>query len=209
MNGLFLGEKCIRFPNVAENLGVLLDGELTFQQQISHCAQSCFMSIRQISSVKSFLNSDQKKVLVTSLVLSQLDYCNGLLYNVNSTYLKKLQTVQNCAAKLIYNKRKYDDGLTNLFSLLHWLKVKDRIVYKILLLVHKCLYCTSPTYLNKLLTLTYSFIRTGNKVKYVSSTGAFSVCAPKLWNTLPTDLKFETSTVQFKRKLKAHLFNSM
>ena len=146
-----------------KNLGVLLDGELSFKQQISHCAKSCFSTIRQISSVKTFLSIDQRKVLVTALVLSQLDYCNGILY-VNNSELKQLQNVQNCAVKLIFNRRKYDTGLNNLFTSLHWLKVKERIMFKILLIVHKCLYCQSPTYLNELLTLTYGFLRTGNLV---------------------------------------------
>ena len=211
INGMFLDEKCIRFPNVAYNLGVLLDGELSFKEQISHCVQSCYSTIRQISGVKTFLSADHRKILLTSLVLSRLDYCNGLFYNVNTSYLKQLQAVQNCAAKLIFNRRKYDTGLSNLFTTLHWLKVKERIMYKILLLVHKCLYCKSPTYLNELLTLTYGFVRTGNlvclKTKYAGSDGAFSICGPKLWNKLPTDLKFESSTIQFKRKLKTYLFN--
>ena len=124
INGLFIGDKCVRFPNVVENLGVLLDGALSFEQQITHCAQSCFSTIRKISSVKAFLSTDQRKVLITALVLSQLDYCNGLLYNVNDCVLKKLQTVQNCAVKLIFNRRKYDTGLSGLFTTLHWLKLK-------------------------------------------------------------------------------------
>ena len=212
INGIFIGEKCIRFPNVAKNLGVLLDGTLSFKEQISHCVKSCYMNIRQISSIKSFLNTDQRKVLVTALVLSQLDYCNGVLYNVNTNYIKQLQAVQNCAVKLIFDKRKYDTGLTNLFSSLHWLRVNERIIFKILLLVHKCLYHCSPTYLNEMLQLTYGFVRTGDlvsvKTKYASSDGAFSVCAPKLWNSLPMDIKCESSTIHFKRKLKTFLFEN-
>ena len=210
IHGTFIGEKCIRFPNVAKNLGILLDGALSFKEQISQCVQKCYMNIRQISSIKSFLNEDQRKVLVTSLVISQLDYCNGILYNVNTAFVNQLQTVQNCAVKLIYNRKKYDRGLNNLFNSLHWLKVHERIIFKILLQVHKCLYHCSPIYLNELLQLTYGFVRTGNlvsiKTKYASSDGAFSVCAPKLWNSLPTDLKFEPSIIHFKRRLKTFLF---
>ena len=164
INGMFIGEKCIRFPNTAENLGVLLDGTLSFKEQISKSVQKCYMNIRQISSIKTFLDIDQRKVLVTALVLSQLDYCNGILFNVNKSFLNQLQTVQNCAAKLIYNKKKYDNGLTNVFNSLHWLKVNERIIFKILLQVHKCLYHCAPTYLNELLQLTYGFVRTGNLV---------------------------------------------
>ena len=212
VNGIFIDDKCIRFPNVAKNLGVLLDGALSFKEQISQCVQTCYMNIRHISSIKSFLNVEQRKILVTSLVLSQLDYCNGILYNVNNTYVKQLQSVQNCAAKLIYNRKKYETGLTNIFSSLHWLQVNERIIFKILLQVHKCLYHCSPKYLTELLQLTHGFVRTGNlvsiKTKYASSDGAFSVCAPQLWNTLPIDIKFESSTIQFKRKLKTYLFQN-
>ena len=211
INGVFIGVKCIRFPNNVKNLGVLLDNKLSFKTQVIQCVQSCFMTIRKISSVKSFLGHEQRKVLVTSLVLSQLDYCNGILYNINCDTLKRMQAVQNCAAKLIYDRRKYDNGLSLLFCSLHWLKVKERIVFKILLVVHKCLYCKSPVYLNNLLSITDNFIRTGNlvivKTNYASAHGAFSVCAPHLWNKLPLNIKFETSTVQFKRKLKTYLFD--
>ena len=213
INGLFIDNKCIRFSNVVENLGVLLDNQLTFKQQITKCTQSCYMSIKKISSVKSFLDSNHRKVLVTALILSQLDYCNGLLYNVDNTLLKQLQKVENCAAKLIFNRRKYDTGLSSLYTSLHWLQIKQRIVFKILLLVHKGIYSQAPVYLRELITLSYNFSRTGNlissvKTRYASSDGAFSVCAPCLWNTLPTTLKFECSTVQFKRKLKEYLFNN-
>ena len=170
------------------------------------------MTVRQISSIKTFSNTNQRKILLTSLVLSQLDYCNAILFNVNDAHLKQLQTVQNCAVKLIFDRRKYDTGLNNLFVSLRWLKVKQRIIYKILLLVHKSIYCQSPAYLNNLLTISNNFIRTGNlvslKVNNSSSDGAFSVCAPKLWNALPCNIKFESCTVTFKRKLKTHLFHN-
>ena len=193
INGLFIDNECIRFSNVVENLGVLLDSKLSFRQHITKCTQSCYMSIKKISSVKSFLDTNQRIVLVTALVLSQLDYCNGLLYNIDNTLLKQLQKVENCAAKLIFNRRKYDTGLSSLYSTLHWLHIKERIVFKILLLVHKCIYYKAPIYLTQ-------------KTRYATSDGAFSVCAPYLWNALPTVLKLECSTVQFKRKLKEHLF---
>ena len=212
IKGVFIENKCIRFPNVVKNLGVLLDSKLTFKEHITNCIQSCYMTMKKISSIKSFLGTEHRKILVTALVLSQLDYCNGLLYNINNNLIHKVQTVQNCAAKLIYNRRKYDHGLSSLYTALHWLRINERIVFKILLLVHKCLYCSSPKYLNELITPTHTFIRTGTlvtvKVNFTSSDGAFSVCGPHLWNSLPLDIKFETSTVQFKRKLKSYLFNS-
>ena len=211
INGVFLENTCVRFPNVVENLGVMLDTELTFKNQVLKCAQSCFEIIRKISKIRVFLSISERKILVTSLVLSQLDYCNGLYYNINNSLLNKLQSVQNCAAKLIYNKRKFDKGLGDMFVSLHWLKVKERIVFKVLLLVHKCVYGESAVYLNEMLMPSYSFLRTGKlinvRTNFVNTIGAFSVCAPKLWNNIPHELRFETSNVTFKRKLKHFLFN--
>ena len=64
--------------------------------------------------------------------------------------------------------------------------------------------------MKEVITLSYNFSRTGNllsvKTRYTSTDGAFSSCAPQLWNTLPINIKFELSTVQFKQKLKKHLF---
>ena len=59
-----------------------------------------------------------------------LDYCNGLLYNVNNAHLKQLQNVQNCAAKLIFNRRKYDTGLNDLFTSYHALKSRKELFLK-------------------------------------------------------------------------------
>ena len=101
INGIFLGSKCIRFPNNVKNLGVLLDNKLSFKPQVNQCVQSCFMSIRKISSVKCFLGQDHRKVLITSLVLSQLDYCNAILYNINSETMRRMQAVQNCAVNVL------------------------------------------------------------------------------------------------------------
>ena len=51
---------------------------------------------------------------------------------------KKLQYAQNCSARLIYNKRKYDH-VTELLIDLYWLSIKYRILYQIYLLAYKCI----------------------------------------------------------------------
>ena len=99
--------------------------------------------------------------------------------------------MQNSAARLVFNRRKYDHA-TALMETLHWLPVKERIIYKINLLIHKCLFNVAPYELCNLLVFDPS--RTG-KLKSVnkseSSWGdrAFSTYAPKLWNSLPRKLR--------------------
>ena len=131
-----------------------------------------------------------------------------MYYGVNSLLLNKLQVVQNSAARLVFNKRKYDYSSSLLYEL-HWLPVKDRIAYKINLLVHKALYQLSPTDIQGLIEIHST--RTFNLTSFYRSTSAhgdraFVVYAPQLWNTLPLHLKAETSLDIFKSNLKTFFF---
>jgi len=80
------------------------------------------------------------------LITTHLDNSNGLFYKE----LKKLQRVQYAAAKLVLPKGKYDSP-TSCQKDLHWLPVKLRVQFKIILTVHKYFLGNTPSYLiNKL-----------------------------------------------------------
>jgi len=65
--------------------------------------------------------------LVTSLVLSRLDYCNSVLTNLLASTLKPLQRVQNAAARLVLNLSR-QSHITPALQQLHWLPVAYNIV---------------------------------------------------------------------------------
>ncbi len=65
---------------------------------------------------------------------SRLDYCNALLDGC----LNKLQLVQNAAARLLNRTTKYDH-ISPVLSILHWLPIKHRIYFKILLITYNYL----------------------------------------------------------------------
>ena len=64
------------------------------KQQVSKICQSAYLELRRISSTRHVLIFDATKTLVTSLVLSRLDYCNSLLSGVSQQLIDKLQKVQ-------------------------------------------------------------------------------------------------------------------
>ena len=66
------------------------------------------------------------------LLLSRLYYFNSLVYGVPKYNISKLQRVQNTAARLITNTRKYDQITPALYNL-HWLPVFYRLYFNILI----------------------------------------------------------------------------
>ena len=191
----------------AKNLGVILDSELSFKNQINKVVKSCFFTLKRLASIRHYLEQDHLKLLVCSHIFSKIDYCNALYYKLDSTCLKRLQLVQNSAARLITNKR-IVTNLDNIFTALHWLKVRERIVYKILLTIHKCIHSCAPNSLSNLVKYADSARRMNlrvTKVKSKHGERSFSHAGPKLWNCLPEHVKNENDTDCFKKLLKSYL----
>ena len=154
------------------------------------------------------------KTLVQSLVISRLDYGNALLAEAPDYIIKRLQRVQNMAARVVTGLRKYDH-ITEARYELHWLPVDKRIDFKILLLTYKALNGLAPGYLSDLL-VHYSqgrSLRPRELIQLVEprtqrgyGERCFSVAAPKVWNKLPIELRNAPSVQSFKCQLKSHLF---
>ena len=117
--------------------------------QINSICRSSYMYLHLISKIKPFLTPETISTIVHALVTSRLDNCNSLLSGCYDYLLKRLQMVHNCAARLILGRRKYD-RVTPMLVELHWLPVKERIIYKICLFVFKCLNHSAPQYLQGL-----------------------------------------------------------
>ena len=147
-------------------------------------------------------------MLVHSIITSRLDYCNSLLYNVNNCVINKFQKVQNAAARVILKLRKFQSVRNELVNL-HWLRINERITFKLLVLTFKCMNDMAPVELSALLhnsssinrTLHYTFMDT------VYGRRSFQYVAPRLWNALPFTIRSSNSLENFKSKIKYHLFN--
>ena len=88
-----IGQNYICFSRSVRNLGVIFEHKLSMKQQFSKMCQSAYLELRRISSVRHVLTVDATKTLVTSLVLSRLDYCNSLLSAIPQQLIDKLQNV--------------------------------------------------------------------------------------------------------------------
>ena len=211
-----IGDMIIPSSSSIRNLGVLMDPVYTMAPHVNHMAQIAFLKIREISYFRRYLTDESTKTAVHAYITSKLDYCNSLLYGLPDALISKLQSAMNTAARLVTKTRKFDH-ISPVLKKLHWLPVKFRTEYKILLLVFKCINGLAPVYLSKRLCLkSKKGLRSDNKL-YLSvpltklktktyGDRCFSIAGPTLWNDLPCDLRLSKSIDIFKKNLKTYLF---
>lgn len=200
---------------VVRDLGILIDSHLLLKNQVNQVCKCAWLAIRKIGRIRPYLAQDVCERLVHAFITSKLDSCNSILYGLPSCELDKLQRVQNAAARLVTMASK-SDHITPILFKLHWLPVKERITFKLLLITFKALRGQAPSYISELLNI-YQPSRSlrSSSLKYLSvpkcntvSYGhrAFSVASAKLWNSLPYDLRSIENTSTFKTSLKTFLF---
>jgi len=81
------------------------------------------------------MTEDAAKIVVQAFISSRLDYCNSLLCGIAGNLLQNLQSVQNAAARLI-TKTGRREHITPVLRELHWLPVRQRIDFKLAVLVY-------------------------------------------------------------------------
>ena len=206
----------VPFSPSVTNLGVKFDPHLTFNTHINHLCRTAFYHLKNISKLRPLLTLPDAEKLVHAFISSRLDYCNGLFFGIPGKSIQKLQYIQNSAARVLKRVRKYDHITPILFSL-HWLPVSARIDFKILVMTHNCINGLAPPYLQELIKQKKTTPRTlRSATKFLleepdtklRTMGDRALCSagPRLWNSLPTDLRAPQTLDSFKAGLKTFLF---
>jgi len=182
----------VSFSGSVSNLGVIIDSQLSMSDLVSSLCRACFFQLCQLRQVRSSLTTDTTKTLVHAFFSSRLDYYNSLLYGVNDGLLRTIQAVQNAAACVTTETRKFDH-VRPVLRELHWLPVRKRIV--------DCVPVTSVASRRHLrsavsgcLVVTWTNTSLGTRI--------FAVAGAKIWNSL----LFHLRTQIFGQKLKRYFF---
>jgi len=120
------------------DLGIHLYSDMSMSSHVRKTVSTCFAVLRQLRSIRRSVSRPVVQSLVTSLVLSRLNYGNATLAGIPQ-HLRWLQSVMNAAARLIYSSSKFD-YITPLLHQLHWLKAKEQLA----VLVFKCVHGPAP-----------------------------------------------------------------
>ena len=157
--------------------------------------------------------------LIHAFVTSRLDFCNTLFYNLPGSTIDRIQVVQNSCAKFLTRTKRFDSASEQLKKL-HWLPIKFRIKYKLMMMAHKVIHPNNmaiPKYISKKIKLKEHtrITRSANaplinkswipKLKTVGDS-AYDFSVPTIWNKLPAHVRLIDSFTAFKTALKTHYF---
>ena len=210
-----IGDTDVSVASKARDLGVIFDSTMSLDSHVSSVVRCTSFHIHTIGKIRKYLTSKAAEQIVHSVITSRLDMGNALLFGLPQSQIDRLQRIQNSAARIVTLSRKACH-ITPVLRELHWLPVKFRIIYKMLLFVYKSIHGLAPAYIDDLLqpynptrSLRSSSMNLFREPRSSHSWGdrSFSCAAPRLWNKLPARLQSSPSLPQFKEHLKTHLFN--
>ena len=210
-----IGDNNVSFSKSARNLGFTFDESMKMDVQIANISKSAYAVIRKISHLRKYLDKPATEKLVHAFLTSRLDYCNSLLSGIPSNLLNHVQRFQNTAARIITKSRKYDH-ISPILQSLHWLPVRQRISFKILLFTFKIINGQAPEYLSETITIrqTARSLRSGKAVMLETprtttqayGDRSFSFMAATLWNKLSPELRSCKTYDTFKKGIKTFLY---
>ena len=195
MKSLNIDNTTVKAESVITFLGAYLDESLNIKTHIANRTKNALYNLYLRKNIRKYITQETAKMLLSSLVLSQLDYLNSVLTDLPKSTLRPYDYTQRYATRLTCNKTKRD-SVWYCMKILHWLPIQFRTKFKLLTIVFKTLQGNGPSYLKTKLNTTYKRT-TGrlttkgitlkalfNKKKTQGDCG-FTYTAATHWNKLP------------------------
>ena len=118
-----IGGEIIQPSQTVRDLGAYIDSSIGFAEHVTRLVKTCYFHIRQLRSIRRSLTIESSHALVRALVLTRLDYCNGLLGGAPKCLLSPLSGVLRAAARLILLLPLTSSVSDRIRTELHWLDI--------------------------------------------------------------------------------------
>jgi len=103
--------------------------------QMLRTISGCFAVLRQLRRSRCSVSDSVFHLLVVSLVMPRLDYCNATLTGLPASQFSRLQSMLNAATRLTYRSSRYEH-VTRMLRDLHWLRSPERTDFKLAVLTY-------------------------------------------------------------------------
>jgi hypothetical protein len=145
-----IGGHDIKPSSTACNIEAIFDCHMNMETHVNKIISSSWVHLRNSSKIRKYLTHKATTSIVHAFVSSKLDFNNSLLYGHSNKLINKLQRIQNTAARIVLCASR-STSAGNLLFQLHWLPIKQRLKFKLLLLTYKAIHGTTAPYLSDLI----------------------------------------------------------
>ena len=212
---LFTNNQVMKRQSSIKFLGILLDENLSWKEHLKLTENKIAKNIGLIFKAKPYLNKDSLLTLCFSYIHSYINYANLVWGNTHRTYLRKINSHQKHALRLIHNKNRFYNS-KELLESCEILNVYELNLLNTAVFMHKIKNRTAlSSFLEKLEQPTHSYstrFSSGNyrkpQIKLRKCRFRISIRGPAIWNDLigSTEKEIQSSS-HFKTKIKSKLLN--
>ena len=206
---IMIENKQIRNSSCEKLLGVFFDSKLTFQSHIDNISKNASQKLNSISRITPYMDFNKKRLAVNAFFMAQFKYCPFTWMCHNIMYNNKINRLHERCLRLIYNDKHSSFG--NLLKKDNSASIHHKNLQALVIEMFKVCTKTSPEIMQEVFQVkeqeNYNLRNQSNfvipQVKSVNH-GLESVrfLGPKIWESLPNDLKNKESADSFKTAIK-------
>ena len=186
-------------------LGLNIKNNLTWDAHLNTGKKALLPAMRsRIGMLHRLGNNISMKArlqLVNSLVMSRVIYMICIWGNTCSSQIKKVQTLQNLAARLVTGARK-TDRQNDTLKKCQWMNIRNLTTYHSLCQLWKTVWWRVPVHLDEKITRLPDNRLQTVPPRLLQTSWAYRWKTIQNWNDLPDSLRSEPSLVKFKTCLK-------
>ena len=188
----------------------MVDERLSWASHTDNICKKVSSGIAGIKQIRDFISQETAVLIYNSLVRPWFDYCDVVWDNLPATLAKRLQKLQNRAARVI-TRESYEVRSESIRQRLGWANLTQSRMQHKAITVFKILSDSGPTCLKELFRQRqsqYGLRQNQHRLQlpkprtnFMKRTIAYD--GAKLWNSLPAYIKGQKTVASFKRELSS------
>ena len=205
--------RVIDISDTLKILGITMTNNLKWDKHVNGIIRTCKYHLRAFRRAAKYINIDEKKILYNSCLASRLAYGDVVWKETTLTQKKRLQVIQNQAARAILTKKPRDSAKP-LLKELGWMNLEDKRNLHGQVMLHKIKNGKAPKSLQEMLQRyerpQENDTRQGRSSYFIptyrtnSMASSFYISTIKQWNKVPPEIRETKETLNFKSKLNAY-----
>ena len=201
-------DEIIECSSSVKLLGVTIDNKLNFDEHVSKLCKKASQKIHALARISNFMSQDKLRIIMSAFIESQFGYCPLAWMFHSRTLNNRINRLHERALRLVYKDHHLTFGellrKDNSFCIHH------RNLQKLATEMYKVKNNLSPTLMKQVFPereIPYNLrnlnsFQSTNVSTVFNGTETVAFRGPKIWATVPEDIKNSGSLTRFKEKIK-------